>query len=280
MKSMSSVVIGLVRDIDASLGRVKVSFPWLASEQDSNWAPIASLLAGKARGVRFMPEVDDEVLVAFEHGSFDHPYVIGFLWNGADAAPDSSQYNRIIVTPGGHELRFEDKDGDKRVVLKTKDGHVLALDDKDKSITLESKSHHKLEIKDQSGKVTLTTQSGGKVTLDNAPGRATIEAAPNKIVISPAGISIEAVSGPLSISSATATTITSTAAISVTTAAAMSIQSSAAMNIAAAGVVNLSTPALNVTAAIANFSGILRAPIVQADTIVASVYSPGVGNLI
>jgi uncharacterized protein involved in type VI secretion and phage assembly len=280
MKAMSSVVIGLVRDIDPRLARVKVFFPWLGTEQDSNWAPIASLLAGKERGARFMPEVDDEVLVAFEHGSFDHPYVIGFLWNGADPAPDNSQYNRIIVTPGGHELRFEDKDGDKRVVLKTKDGHVLALDDKDKSITLQSKGRHKLEIKDQTGRVTLTTQSGGKVTLDNAPSTATIEAAPNKIVISPAGISIQAVSGPLSISSATATTITSTAAISVTTAAAMSIQSSAAMNITAAGVVNLSTPVLNVTAGLSNFSGVLRAPIVMADTIVAATYTPGAGNLI
>jgi len=280
MKAMSSVVIGLVRDTDPRLGRVKVFFPWLGTEEDSNWAPIASLLAGKQRGARFMPEVDDEVLVAFEHGSFDHPYVIGFLWNGADPAPDNSQTNRIIVTPGGHELRFEDKEGDKRVVLKTKDGHVLALDDKDRSITLESKAHHKLEIKDQSGKVTLTTQSGGKVTLDNTPGKATIEVAPNRIVISPTGISIEAVAGNLAITSSTATTVTSSAAMTVNSAAAMSIQSSAMMNISAAGVVNLSASLLNVNAALANFSGVLRAPIVQADTIIASTYTPGVGNLI
>src|SRR4051812_48876606 len=98
MKIIPSVAIGLVRDIDAHLGRVKVLFPWLGPEQQSNWAPLASLLAGKERGVQFMPEVDDEVLVAFEHGSFDHPFVIGCLWNGADTAPETSQSNRVIVT--------------------------------------------------------------------------------------------------------------------------------------------------------------------------------------
>ena len=55
------------------------------------WAPIASLLSGKSRGARFMPEVDDEALVAFDHGEFEHPYVIGFLWNGVDKAPDDNQ---------------------------------------------------------------------------------------------------------------------------------------------------------------------------------------------
>jgi hypothetical protein len=197
MKAMSSVVIGLVRDIDPgsvaskSFSRGSAPKKTATGRRLRRCSPASSAARVSCRRSMTKCWLRSSMAV------FDHPYVIGFLWNGADPAPDNSQTNRIIVTPGGHELRFEDKEGDKRVVLKTKDGHVLALDDKDQSITLESKAHHKLEIKDQSGKVTLTTQSGGKVTLDNAPGKATIEVAPNRIVISPTGISIEAVSGSL-----------------------------------------------------------------------------------
>jgi len=281
MKELEGVVVGTVSEIDARLGRVKVNFPWLQPAQESHWAPIASLLSGKERGARFMPEKNDEVLVAFDHGQYEHPYVIGFLWNGVDKAPDDNRHNRLIVTPGGHELRFEDKDGDKRVVLKTKDGHRLSLDDKDRSITLESKGKHKLEIRDQEGKVTVSTQSGGKVTLDNLPGRATIEVASNKIVITPAGIRIEATAGALSIQSSTATSIVATGAMSVTSTAAMTVQSSAVMNVTSAAAINLTTAGvLNVAAPLTNFSGVVRATLVQADVIAGTTYTPGFGNLL
>ena len=98
--------------------------------RSSTWAPIAAPLAGKNRGALFMPEVGDEVLVAFEHGDFDHPYVVGFLWNGEDDVARERADNRVIVTPGGHQLRFEDKDGDTPVILKSNGGHELTLDDK------------------------------------------------------------------------------------------------------------------------------------------------------
>ena len=79
------VVTGVVtnnKDPD-KLGRVKVRFPWLSDTDESWWARVASPMAGKDRGVFFLPEVDDEVLVAFEHGDPRFPYVIGALWNGS-----------------------------------------------------------------------------------------------------------------------------------------------------------------------------------------------------
>ena len=69
------------------------------------------------------------MLVAFDDGEFDHPYVVGFLWNGEQTSPEQAPDNRVIVTPGGHQLRFEDKEGDKRIVLKTSE-HMLTLEDK------------------------------------------------------------------------------------------------------------------------------------------------------
>jgi uncharacterized protein involved in type VI secretion and phage assembly len=86
-----------------------------------------------------MPEVGDEVLVAFNQDDAGHPYIIGFLWNGQDSPPDSSAQNRVIKTPGGHTLRFEDGDS-KKVVLKSSSGQTITLDDSEHSITLEGGS--------------------------------------------------------------------------------------------------------------------------------------------
>ena len=85
----AGVVIGLVtnnQDPDGQ-GRVKVKFPWLSDDQESNWARLAMPMAGKNRGLFLLPEVGDEVLVMFEQGDVNHPYVIGAVWNGADTPP-------------------------------------------------------------------------------------------------------------------------------------------------------------------------------------------------
>ena len=89
LQKIYGVVIGIVtnnQDPD-KLGRVKVQFPWLSNEDESFWARIASPMAGDKRGIYFLPEVDDEVLVVFEHGDMRFPYVIGALWNGQDSPP-------------------------------------------------------------------------------------------------------------------------------------------------------------------------------------------------
>ena len=87
---INGVVIGIVTNVGE--GKVKIKFPWLhekdEDEKESNWARIATAMAGNDKGTFFMPEVGDEVLVAFEQGDFNSPYVIGFLWNGKDKPPE------------------------------------------------------------------------------------------------------------------------------------------------------------------------------------------------
>lgn len=301
MKRIDGVAVGLVSEVDAKLGRVKVNFPWMDPPQASYWAPIASILSGNKRGTRFMPEIEDEALVAFDRGEFDHPYVIGFMWNGADEAPDDVKTNRIIVTPGGHELRFEDKDGDRRIVLKTSAKHTLTLDDKDRSVILQSKEGHKLEMLDKDGTVTLATKSGGKITIDNQPGKVVVEASQNKITIGPDGITIDVTAGTLnikstavtnieakgvmSVKSSAAMTVESSAVMNIKSSAAMNIESSAAMKISATGAVTLTAGVLTVSAAMASFSGVVQATTIMASTVisssvVSSAYTPGAGNLL
>jgi phage baseplate assembly protein V len=131
------VMVGLVKSVadPAGQGRLQLTFPTMGGVA-SAWAPVASELAGKDRGAWFMPELQDEVLVAFDQGNFDHPYVVGFLWNGIDKPPETDVKNRIIKTPGGHQLRFEDKDGAKKVILKTDGGLAITMDDANKTIEI------------------------------------------------------------------------------------------------------------------------------------------------
>jgi uncharacterized protein involved in type VI secretion and phage assembly len=158
------VVIGLVRSVDDpdGVGRLQVEFPWLPGSVVSAWAPIAAPMSGRLRGMFFSPEVDDEVLVAFEHGDFDHPFVVGFLWNGVDLPPETDRTNRVIVTPGGHTMRFEDG-SHKRVVIKSNGGHQIVLDDGPgaQKIQIQSTAGQSITIDDQQQSIQL--QGGGRI---------------------------------------------------------------------------------------------------------------------
>jgi uncharacterized protein involved in type VI secretion and phage assembly len=103
------------------LGRVKVKFPWLGAEDESHWARVVSPMAGKERGAYFLPEVDDEVLVAFEHGDLRFPYVLGALWNGKDGPPeknsDGKNSIRVIKSRSGHVIRLADEDGKEKIEI-------------------------------------------------------------------------------------------------------------------------------------------------------------------
>lgn len=158
MKRYPGVVTGIVKSLEDphGQGRIELQFPWLSESQRSSWAPVAAPLAGKERGAFFMPEVDDEVLVAFEHGDFDHPFIVGFLWNGVDTPPEMTNKNRIIKTPGGHQLRFEDTDGAKKVILKSNGGHQIEIDDTAETITIQTQSgNQSIVLSDTTQSITL-----------------------------------------------------------------------------------------------------------------------------
>jgi len=110
VSNINGVVIGVVTKVDdpAQQNRVKVHFPWLDDAQETDWIRIATMMAGGGRGSMFMPEVTDEVLVAFEHGDTRFPYIVGFLWNGKDNPPGQDVRDRKIVSKNGHQIRFLD----------------------------------------------------------------------------------------------------------------------------------------------------------------------------
>lgn len=168
MRRYPGVVTGIVKSLEdpERQGRIQLEFPWMAEGQRSAWAPVASPLAGKSRGQFFMPEIDDEVLIAFEQGDFDHPFILGFLWNGVDTPPEQTNKNRIIKTPGGHTLRFEDGEGGKRIIL-------------------ESEGHHKVVLDDQAHTIEVSGPGGNQVTIGTATGQITVQAATKVSVQAP-----------------------------------------------------------------------------------------------
>lgn len=131
------VVIAQVSDVKdpQGQGRVTLSFPWLSADYVSDWARTLQPGAGKDRGAMVVPEVGDEVLVAFEQGDPGRPYVLGGLFNGVDtpssgggALVDSGSgavNRRSLVSRKGHRLDLLDADGKDGVTVATSDGKLL-----------------------------------------------------------------------------------------------------------------------------------------------------------
>jgi uncharacterized protein involved in type VI secretion and phage assembly len=137
------VVVGIVtnnQDPDG-MGRVKVKFPWLSDQDESWWARIATVMAGSSRGSYFLPEVNDEVMIAFEHGDVRFPYVLGALWNGQDSPPttnsDGQNNIRVIKSRSGHIVRLDDTNGNEKIEVIDKTGsNSITIQSADNSITI------------------------------------------------------------------------------------------------------------------------------------------------
>lgn len=163
------VVTAVVTDLKdpQTLGRVRVKYPWLpkfnGAELAGNWARLASPMAGKERGIFFTPEIDDEVLVAFEHGDMNFPYIVGGLWGNKDKPPQGS----------AKILSSNDSLVDQRVI-RSRSGHLIILNDKQgaESILIQDKSgKNKIEIDTKTNSMTInvdkdfTVKAMGKITL-------------------------------------------------------------------------------------------------------------------
>lgn len=165
------VVIGIVtnnKDPDW-LGRVKVKFPWLSEDDESDWARVAMPMSGNQMGVFFLPDVGDEVLVSFDQGMVDHPYVLGSLWNGKDKPPvqnrDGKNNLRLIKSRSGHIIRLDDKDGDEKIEIIDKSGrNSIVISSAEDSITITTRGNLSLKAE---GDISLDSKSGNVVLSGN-----------------------------------------------------------------------------------------------------------------
>ncbi|HZT32868.1 MAG TPA: phage baseplate assembly protein V [Bryobacteraceae bacterium] len=192
-RRIEGVVVGIVIDNQdpQGLARVKVKFPWLSDDDIGHWARIAVLMAGNQRGTYFLPEVGDEVLVAFELGDVAKPYVLGGLWNGVDAPPETnsngSNDRRLIKSRSGHLVRLDDTNGSEKIEIIDKSGNnSITVDASSNTITIQS--NQDINIQAPQGKIKLSAQNveisstadtkvqaQGGLTLDGSPGNTTIK---------------------------------------------------------------------------------------------------------
>ncbi len=172
IEAQRGLVVGIVTDNQdpTGQGRVKVKYPWLTEEHSSDWARVIAPGAGAQRGVQFLPEVNDEVLVGFEMGDINYPYVLGGLWNGQDKLP------KDVVSGGKVQQR----------IICSRTGHMITLDDNDSGggITIEDSKGNKLVFNSQENKLTITVQGDTEIQAQGnmklgAQGNLTLQAQGN-----------------------------------------------------------------------------------------------------
>jgi uncharacterized protein involved in type VI secretion and phage assembly len=170
------VMVGVVTNNQdpSGMGRVKVRLPWLSANHESNWARVVTPMAGNDRGFYTLPELEDEVLVAFEHGNVEYPYVLGALWNGKDKPPanngDGQNNIRVWKSRSGHVVRLDDTDGAEKIeIVNAKGTESLVFDTAHNTITLTADKDVVIESKN--GMVKLTGQKGVEITAPGGPGK-------------------------------------------------------------------------------------------------------------
>jgi phage protein D len=239
------------------IGRVRVKFPTLTEEHESNWARVVAAGAGPGRGFDCLPEVNDEVLVAFEHGDIHRPYVIGNVWNGTDKPPETVDDTvvggkvrlRTFKTRVGHKLQFveEDKTTKKGAYLQTVDGHNLRMNDSDKFLELETTGGHKFRCDDSNKTISLT--STGDITVKSGTTGTVKKISMNageialtgtqKITLTVGTSSIELVPTGITIKTAGTISIQATATMSLQSSASVSMSGGAAVNISGGATVGI-----------------------------------------
>lgn len=171
------VVVALVDDNDdpEGLGRVRLRFPWLSDNFVSDWARTAQLSAGIDRqdqpqgsGSVFIPEVDDEVLVAFEHGDPQRPIVIGSLYNGqAKPRLDGALFihgrvdRREFSSRERHRITFNDGGHEDGIVLETAEGKV----------SIQMTQDNKFLVIYAGGQITIGAPDGVDIVANSGPVR-------------------------------------------------------------------------------------------------------------
>lgn len=178
------------------------------------WARVATMMAGRNRGTWFIPDVGDEVLVAFERGDVKAPYVLGSLWNGKARPPAEPAAVKLIRSRNGMTIR----------------------------------------LRDDNTSVVIETPGGQRITLQDGPGSVRVEdATGNAVTLAAAGVTV-----------GSATTVTVNASARV---------------VLSASIVEINGTSVTINAPTTNVNGVLQCQTLMSNSVIASSYSPGSGNV-
>lgn len=146
---------------DKGLGRVKVAFDWQKNGKTTNWIRVQTPNAGvsgavpKNRGWVFVPEIGDQVMVSYEHGNPDRPYVTGSVFHsGSGKGGDKDNKVKSIITRSGNAIVFDDETGS--IVITDQTGKQLIMLDGTDAITVMAKKS-----------ITLTNEAESVIVMDD-----------------------------------------------------------------------------------------------------------------
>ncbi len=183
------VTVGVVTDIEDpdKLGRIKVKLlNRTTSECETDFIRILTPMSGKEWGMFFLPEVGDEVLVAFSEGDMLRPYVIGSLWNQTNKPPvtikDKENKVRQIKTKNGHEITFVDEEGKDSITIKTPKDLTIKLEDEKEVISIQNKEGNNIvKIDAKNGEVQVLAEK--KITVKAGNSKMELDGSSNNVVI-------------------------------------------------------------------------------------------------
>ena len=196
-----NLLTGMVMDLNdpEGLGRVKVSLPQLGPDIYTAWCRLVAPGAGATRGIYFLPEIDDEVLLMGT--SMDNLYILGGLWNNrdqppydnSDAAPNGAVMKRTIRSREGHEILLDDDPREPGISIIDKEGNKLLIKSRDNSMTIDVQGDIKFKTPgnfeiDATGNISMSATGNFNA---EAMGNASVEANGQATLRGTAGVRAE-----------------------------------------------------------------------------------------
>ena len=177
-------------------GRVRLTYPWLDASMETEWCRVCQLYAGNKYGSFFVPEKDDEVLVAFVHGDMRAPIVLGGLYNGEDKPPSAlesqpARDQKMIRTKGKHELLFDDTSDQRKIRITSSGEQIVLIDDQDELIRLTTSRGQSIALERKNGSITIETGNGSTSVELDSNGGVTVTG-PTSVTVKAQSVKLEA----------------------------------------------------------------------------------------
>lgn len=196
---ISGIITGIVKEIydEKFPGMVKVEFFMGDGKLNvSDWIRVIVPYGGKDKGMYFLPDIGDEVAIAFENGDIEKPYLLGCLWSKVDKIPDKTvtKDNSIkkIKTKGGHEIIFDDTSEKSKLSIITPAKSEIVIDDEKSTISIMAKGDNGQDIiKIDSKKNEISIKANKKIILDAGSSSIKLDGQGKKIDITSDNITLD-----------------------------------------------------------------------------------------
>lgn len=252
-------------------GRVKVKFPTLTTQHESHWARVVGLGAANTRGFYCLPEINDEVLVGFEHGDIHRPYIVGGVWNGRDKTVETVANTikngkvrlRTIKTRTGHTIQFVEEDYRKSkagIYIKTKSGHRIDINDSLQKIEIRTSGRNQVILNDKRSFISVRTRAGQHLTFRDIGMNVTLQTTGMVNVNGGAGVKVTS-SGAVTVNAGGLVNVSAVGAASIRAGGPISVFSPAPTSLTSLSAIAITAPKISMKGAVTTMFPIVVGPV-------------------